>query len=172
VQVLRFVVVASGAPHLFGAAQMNGLFGFIATHWTQQPHLGSAAQAVASLQHFAFAHAAHVPSLGSGGHTLPPVPVEALELDPDPAALDEPEPDDAAVVAAALDDAALDDAAELPVVPPPVQGAWHAPPTHCPNILVVPSGAPHWPAQACGSAFGWERQNVQQMQFALAVQAW
>jgi hypothetical protein len=110
--------------------------------------------------------------------------VEALELDPDPAALDdaavveaaldepEPEPDDAAVVAAALDEAALDEAAELPVVPPPVHGAWHAPPTHCPNMLVVPSGAPHWPRHACGSAFGWERQNVQQTQLALPMQAW
>ena len=159
-----------------------GLFGFCCEHATQQVQFGLARQALTSEQQCCFEHVTQAVSLAAGLQTGPPLPVEALELDPDPAALDEaavveaaldeaaldePLPDEAAVVAAALDDAA-----ELPVVPPPVHGAWHAPPTHCPSFVVVPSGAPHWAKQACGSAFGWARQNVQQTQLALPMHAW
>ncbi len=146
-----FASVSGSPPHVWMHAA--GLFGFCCEHATQQVQFGLARQALTSEQQCCFEHVTHAVSLAAGGHTLPPLPVDAPELDPDPAALDEaaldeaaldePEPEPAAVVAAALDDAALDEAAELPVVPPPVQGAWHAPATHCPNILVVPSGAPH-----------------------------
>jgi hypothetical protein len=142
--------------------------GFCARQPTQHEQFADWAQAVAWLQQFCLAHAAHTESPAAGGQALPPLPVDAPVV--------APEPDEAAVVAAALDDAAvveaaLDEAAELPVVPPPVHGAWHAPPTHCPNFVLVASGAPHWPKQPCGVAPGWARQNVQQTQFGSAVQA-
>jgi hypothetical protein len=133
--------------------------GFAARQPTQHEQFADWAQAVASLQQFCLAHAVHTESPAAGGQALPPLPVDAPVVAPDP--------DEAAVVAAALDEAA-----ELPVVPPPVHGAWHAPPTHCPNFVVVAFGAPHWPKQACGFAFGWARQSVQQTQLGSAVQAW
>ena len=188
--VLSWFASVSGSPPHVGMHAAR-LFGFCCEHATQQVQFALARQALTSEQQCCFEHVTQAVSLAAGGHTLPPVPVEALELDPDPAALDEAALDEAALDEAALDEAALDEpepepepepaavvaaaldeAAELPVVPPPVHGAWHAPPTHCPNFVVVPFGAPHCPKQACGSAFGWARQSVQQMQLGSAVQAW
>jgi hypothetical protein len=166
------VVTGSGAPQVWKHLKLFP--GFAARHPTQHEHFTDWAQAVASLQQFCFAHAAHTESPAAGGHAFPPLPVDAPVVAPDPAldeaAVDEAALDEAALDEAALDEAALDEAAEE--LPMPVQGAWQPPPTHCPKAVVVALGAPHWAKQPCGFAFGWAKQSVQQTQFGSAVQDW